>query len=61
MRNKLGPSVAAFHQFLVESVPSDEFFLVAVSDRPTLVTRFVTDPEDHEKTIVAPTLKALPR
>jgi len=46
MRNKLGPSVVAIRQFLLDSVPSDEFCLVAVSDRPTLVTRFVTDPED---------------
>src|SRR5262249_49111567 len=33
-------------RFLLESMTSDEFFLVAVSDTPTLVTRFVTDPED---------------
>jgi VWFA-related protein len=46
MRNKLGPSVIAIRQFLLESAPSDEFFLVAASDRPTLITRFVTDPED---------------
>ena len=48
MRLKLDQSREAITEFLKFTSPDDEFFLMTFSDRPKLMTRFTSDPDDIE-------------
>jgi Ca-activated chloride channel homolog len=52
MREKMGRVREAVTQFCEEANPQDEFFMVAFSDQPHLVTDFTTAPEDLEKELL---------
>jgi len=52
MREKMGRVREAVTQFCAEANPQDEFFMVAFSDQPHLVTDFTTAPEDLEKELL---------
>jgi Ca-activated chloride channel family protein len=52
MRDKMGRVREAVTQFCEEANPQDEFFMVAFSDQPHLVTDFTTAPEDLEKDLL---------
>jgi len=44
MKNRIDRSVEAIKQFLKNSIPGDEYFLVRFSDKPSMVTGFTSDP-----------------
>jgi VWFA-related protein len=44
MRNRMDVSRKAIDQFLKETAPGDEFFLIRFSDKASLVQRFTEDP-----------------
>jgi Ca-activated chloride channel family protein len=52
MREKMARVREALTQFCEEANPQDEFFMVAFSDQPHLVTDFTTAPEDLEKELL---------
>ena len=45
MKKRMDTSIAAIREFLKNTIPGDEFFLVRFADRPELVTGFTPDPE----------------
>src|SRR5262249_13199563 len=51
MLGKLDQSRAAISQFLLTSMPGDEFFLIEFNDAPRLLCDFTTDPEEIRKTL----------
>jgi Ca-activated chloride channel family protein len=52
MRNKMDRVRDAVHQFCEAANLQDEFFLIAFSDKPRLVTDFTSSPEDIEKELL---------
>jgi Ca-activated chloride channel homolog len=52
MRDKMSRVRDAVTQFCAEANPQDEFFMVAFSDQPHLVTDFTSAPEDLEKELL---------
>jgi Ca-activated chloride channel family protein len=52
MRDKMSRVRDAVTQFCKEANPQDEFFMVAFSDKPRLVTDFTSAPEDLEKELL---------
>lgn len=46
MRDRMGPSIGAIHQFMDTLLPGDEFFLICFNDHVKLVTEFTERPDD---------------
>src|SRR5262245_4212164 len=53
MKNRMGASIEAVQQFLKTLMPSDEYFLVRFSDKPSLVQNFTQNPDDILSTLSA--------
>ena len=51
MDNKLDQSRAAITQLLKTSIPGDEYFLVSFNDKPELLSRFTSQPDDIQSAL----------